>query len=198
VACHGKSVLFILDGFDELPIQLRKDSFIVELIQGTHLPACTVLVTSRPSATADLLSVCKPQIHKRIEVLGFTQRHIKEYAESMLSDQPDILSGFLKYIAVNPGIRGMMYVPLNSAIVLEVYKANRTTGRPIPCTMTQLYTELCQTLLRKYLHEVDPQAADSLKIVNGEIKNFPPFLLDQFTKLSAVAFKGMLNQKNHL
>ena len=196
VDCDGRNVLFILDGFDEFPILFRKDSLIVELIQGRHLPACTVLVTSRPSATADLLSVCKPQIHKHVEVLGFTQKHIEEYAKSMLPNQPDILSGFLKYIAANPGIRGMMYVPLNSAIVLEVYKANRTTGRPIPCTMTQLYTELCQTLLTKYLLERnDPRAAELLEIGDGEINKFPPSLLDQLKKLSAVAFEGMLNQK---
>ena len=196
VACDGRNVLFILDGFDELPVQFRIDSFIVELIQGRHLPACTVLVTSRPSATADLLSVCKPQINKHIEVLGFTQKHVEEYAESMLSDQPDILSGFLKYIGANPGIRGMMYVPLNCAIVLEIYKANSTTGRPIPFTMTQLYTELCQTLLTKYLLERnDPRAAELLKIGDGEIKKFPQSLQDQLTTLSAVAFQGTLNQQ---
>ena len=196
VACDGKNVLLILDGFDELPIQLRKDSFIVELIQGRRLPACTVLVTSRPSATADLLSVCKPQIHKHVEVLGFTQEYIKKYAESMLSDQPDAILAFLKYISVNPGIRGMMYIPLNSAIVLEIYKANRTTGRPIPCTMTQLYIELCRTLLTKYLIEKDDSRADELlEISDSIINNFPPSLLKQLSRLSAVAFEGALKQK---
>ena len=55
----GEKVLFILDGFDELPIHLRNDSFFTELIRGKYLPACTVLVTSRPSASADLLQCIK-------------------------------------------------------------------------------------------------------------------------------------------
>ena len=124
-ACEGKNVLFVLDGFDELPSNLRKESFLVDLIQGKHLPECTVLVTSRPSATADLHFSCKFQIQKHIEIIGFTHEHIEEYAHSMLSDQPDVLQDFLKYISNNPAIHGMMYIPLNSAIVLEIYKANK-------------------------------------------------------------------------
>ena len=64
VACKGKNVLFVLDGFDEFPTDLRHNSFLLELIQGKHLPECTVLVTSRPSATADLHFSCRPHIHK--------------------------------------------------------------------------------------------------------------------------------------
>ena len=80
VACQGKNVLFVLDGFDELPDNLRRDSFIVELIRGKHLPACTVVVTSRPSATADLRF--KTEIDKHMEILGFTHECIQQYAKS--------------------------------------------------------------------------------------------------------------------
>ena len=192
VACSGKNVLFVLDGFDELPTELRKNSFIVELIQGKHLPECTILVTSRPSATADLHFSCKPQIHKHIEILGFTHEHIQQYAESMLSDQPDVLEDFLKYISNNPAIHGMMYIPLNSAIVLEIYKATRTTGRPVPCTMTQLYTELCLVLLRKYLVENRDPLADNLQ---GRLENIPDALREKVLKLGKLALEGALRQQ---
>ena len=94
VGCKGRGVLFVLDGFDELPANLCKNSFIVELIQGKHLPECTVLVTNRPSAIADLhLTVDKAKIDKHMEILGFTHDHIKEYAGSMLS--ADVHKDFL-------------------------------------------------------------------------------------------------------
>ena len=191
VACKGKNVLFVLDGFDELPTNLHQDSFLFELIQGKHLPNCTVLVTSRPSATADLHFICKPQIHKHIEILGFTHEHIQQYAKSMLSDQPDVLQDFLKYISNNPAIHGMMYIPLNSAIVLEIYKANRTTGKPVPCTMTQLYTELCLMLLRKYLVENKDPLADHLQ---GRLKDIPDTLREKVLKLGELALEGALKQ----
>ena len=192
IACKGKNVLLVLDGFDELPTELRKSSFIVELIQGKHLPECTVLVTSRPSATADLHFSCEPQIHKHIEILGFTHKHIQQYAESMLSDQPDVLKDFFKYISDNPAVYGMMYIPLNSAIVVEIYKDSRTTSKPIPHTLTQLYTQLCFVLLKKYLIEKsDPQAnhlPDKFEDLSGSLK-------EQLIKLGKLAFEGALKQE---
>ena len=192
IACKGKNVLLVLDGFDELPTELRKSSFIVELIQGKHLPECTVLVTSRPSATADLQFSCKTQIHKHIEILGFTHEHIQQYAKSMLSDQPDVLQDFLKYISDNPAIYGMMYIPLNSAIVVEIYKDSRTINKPIPHTLTQLYTELCFVLLKKYLFEKsDPQA----EYLPTKFENLSDSLKKQLIKLGKLAFEGALKQE---
>ena len=173
---------------------LRNNSFLVELIQGRCLPACTVLVTSRPSATADLHFTCKSRIQKHIEILGFTHECIRQYAESMLTDQPDVLEDFLKYISRNPAIHGMMYIPLNSAIVLEIYKANRTTGKPVPHTLTQLYTELCLVLLKKCLVEKRVPLADQISI-HSKLEDIPQIIKDQFIKLGKLAFDGALRQE---
>ena len=189
----GEKVLFILDGFDELPKDLRKDSFFAKLIRGQYLPACTVLVTSRPSASADLLQCIRD--YKHVEVVGFTKDKIEDYAKSMLNDQPEMLQDFLKYISDNPPIRGMMYIPLNSAIVLEIYKMNwRTPGKHIPQTMTELYTELCRILLMKGLEErSDPQADQ----VSGDtaLDNLPQHIKDQILSLGKLAFDGALKQE---
>ena len=193
VACKGKNVLFVLDGFDELPTDLRYDSFLLELIQGKYLPECTVLVTSRPSATADLHFSCKSQIHKHIEILGFTHERIQQYAESMLSDQPEVLQDFLKYISNNPAIHGMMYIPLNSATVLEIYtKAKRSIGTPVPRTITQLYNELCLMLLRKHLVENNDPLAHHLR---GRLEGVPDTLRKKVLKLGKLALEGALKQQ---
>ena len=192
-ANDGKNVLFILDGFDELPTNLRKDSYFAKLIRGTHLPACTVLVTSRPSASTDILHCIKQ--YKHIEVLGFTEEKIKQYAKSMLNDQPDILEGFLKYISENLPIRGMMYIPLNSAIVLQIYKMNRmSTGKHIPRTMTELYTELCLTLLRKNLEERNHPQANQVSC-DTALEDLPKRIKDQVILLGELAFEGALKQE---
>ena len=85
-----------------------------------------------------------------------------------------------------------MYIPLNSAIVLEIYKANRAIGKPIPCSMTQLYTELCLVLLRKYLVENSDLLADKLK---GKVKDIPTELRTQVLKLGKLALEGALQQQ---
>ena len=194
IESSGKDVFFILDGFDELPRNLRRDSFFVKLIQGKHLPACTVLVTSRPSASAEILQSVND--YKYIEVLGFTQKQIEQYAMSMLNDQPNVLEDFLKYIFVNPAIRGMMYIPLNSAIVLHIYRRNRTKGKSFPRTMTQLYTDLCLVLLIKYLkgkNESDPLITDMLNTT--DLGDLPKCIKDQILMLGELAFRGALSQE---
>ena len=193
-ACKGKNVLLVLDGFDELPIELRKDSFIVELIQGKHLRECTLVVTSRPSATYHLQSVISDdRIDKRIEVLGFTQERITQYAKSMLSDQPDnMCEDFLKYISVNPAIYGMMYIPLNSAIIVKIYKTNKSDGKLVPRTMTQLYTELCLVLMKKFLKEKDESlVADQLT----KLEQLPQTFKIPLLKLGKLALEGTLENK---
>ena len=82
---QGRGILFILDGFDELPKQLQQKGFLLNLIKGRVLPESTVLVTSRPSATGELLTSCRPQIQKHVEVLGFTQQSVHAYSSSHLS-----------------------------------------------------------------------------------------------------------------
>ncbi len=141
----GENILLVLDGFDEVPADVRKAFFLAKLIQGRELPKATVIVTSRPSARADLPS--KPDKH--IEIVGFTSEQIDNYSSSVFGSEPDVLENFRKYTNTNPSRKSMMYIPLNSAIVAEVYQENIKAGRPIPQTMTQLYTELTLTRLER-------------------------------------------------
>ena len=109
---EGKGVLFILDGYDELPFSLRHKGLLLKLIKGEVFSKCFVLVTSRPSATKDLFMVCRPQIQRHVEILGFTQECVKDYASSIFSSEPDVLEDFLTYISAskNPAINSLMYV----------------------------------------------------------------------------------------
>ena len=158
VNCDGKGILFILDGFDELSRSLRHDGFLIDLITGRALPKSTVIVTSRPSATEDFLSICHSQIHKRVEILGFTEECVEEYACSVFSSEPEVLYDFLTYISAssNPVINSLMYVPLNAAIIVEIYRNSKKADHPIPKTLTQLYTQLCLTLIQRDLKNRDP------------------------------------------
>ena len=70
---QGSGILFILDGFNELPLKLQEKGFLLDLIGGRNLPDSKVLVTSRPSATAGLLTCCRPQIQKCIETELYKQ-----------------------------------------------------------------------------------------------------------------------------
>ena len=179
---QGSGVLFILDGFDELPKTLQRKGFLLNLIKGRVLPASTVLVTSRPSATAQLLTSCSP---KHIEILGFTQESVKAYASSIFSSEPEKLEKFLDSISAseNPAINSLMYVPLNAAIIVQIYLDCKSDAL-LPHTLTELYTLLCLTILNR-----------DLKIRVDKFEDLPADLHKEFLHLSQIAFEGILKEQ---
>ena len=184
---QGKGILFILDGFDELPKSLQQESYLLNLIKGLVLPASTVLITSRPSATAELLTSCRPQ--KRVEILGFTQESVKAYARSIFSSDPKKLEKFMAYISIsnNPAINSLMYVPLNAAIIVQIYQ-HSSNSSILPHTLTELYTQLCLTLLNRYLKANDNYSVNKFDDLSDSSH-------EHFLKLSAIAFEGIKKEE---
>ena len=188
----GNGVLFILDGFDELPVQLRSDCLLIDLIWGVSLPKSTVIVTSRPSASSDFFRSCRPQVQRHVEILGFTQRSVSDYAASIFGAGSDILRDFLAYISAsnNPAINSLMYIPLNAAIVVEVYRNSRRTGLPIPRTLTQLYTQLCLALVQRFLDEISLNTS-----IMSKFTDIPESLQPHFSRLAQLAFEKFKKQE---
>ena len=189
LACHGEGVFFILDGFDEFPAALRKRSFLTDLIKGSCLPSSTVLVTSRPSASADLLRSCP--VDKHIEVLGFTQKEVTAYASKAfpLEGKSQLQTDFKKYVYLNPAIRSLMYIPLNCAIVTEIF---RRTRKPVSQTVTKLYREMFLVILERHLRENGDELADQLP---SDLASLRPDIKDQLVRLGEMAFNAEVEQK---
>ena len=138
---NGKNTLILLEGLDELPQHLlTQPSIFTRLLAGEDLPSATILVTSRPSATAQLWKKWKERITKHVEILGFTEDNIRAYVASIL--HPQELPNFDTYLCTAPSIRQLMYIPLHSGIVVETlqnvhrlqqtspYKQNRSLHSP--------------------------------------------------------------------
>ncbi len=185
----GKNLLLILDGFDEVPASVRKSFFLAKVIGRKSLTKATILVTTRPSARADLLSLCQP--HKHVEVLDFTHKHIEQYASGVFGSNPPLLADFLKYISTNPRVKSMMHIPLNSAIVVDIYQENRKVGRPIPQTMTHLYSELTLTRMSRHLNEKGDQTIQSLSAKLEDLHQEHQEVYHQLLlSLAKLAFEG--------
>ena len=147
----GKGVFLLFEGYDELPEKLRTESSVfLDVITGRELPEATVLITSRPWASEFLRRECKENISQHIEILGFTKDNIQSYLESTIPDDPSLLADLKKYISGYPHINSMMYIPLNSAIVVEVYQNSRKDKTLVPKTMTELYSSLFRSLLLRH------------------------------------------------
>ena len=152
---QGKDVLFILDGFDELPPHLRQSDFLVNLLSHSRdspLRECNVVLTSRSIVTSEIyhqMQTSRAQITlANIEVLGFTQDQIKEYAGQYFADQgqPGLLDSFVSKIDAIPQIRGLCSIPVVLSIICEVF----VFVGDLPPTLTQIYDVYLCVKIRKY------------------------------------------------
>ena len=152
VATQGKHLLLVLDGFDEVSHSFHEDSVIKSILCKQLLPECTIILTTRPSAKATLESVCQPQVNKHVEIIGFTEEERVRYITEVFSKEPELQANFLKYMFLVPHIKSMMYIPLNCAIIAQVYSESQGSHHlAIPRTRTQLYKALAHSLLVRHM-----------------------------------------------
>ena len=190
--CEGEGVLLIFDGFDEMPTSVvqDKDNLLMELISGTSLPRATRLVTSRPSALHHK-GKCFPQEYRHIEILGFTSDETKvRYAELAFKSEPEVLASFKKFALFNPIIKSLMYIPVNCAIISQVYKDIRRSRKLIPKTMTQLYSTLIPVLMKRYMIGKGEWDSDH----GSDLEDFPEDIVLSLNRVSELAYNGLLKE----
>ena len=188
----GKNTLIILEGLDELPQHLlTQPSIFTRLLAGKDLPGATILVTSRPSATAQLWKKWKKRISRHIEILGFTEENITAYVASILKrhEIPD----FDTYLSTAPSIRQLMYIPLHSGIVVELYRACTKSDKPLPTNKTMLYTALIQTILTRYLAKHDKYKEDEMDV--EDFADLPDDVYPDFTDITKLAYESVSRQQ---
>ena len=153
IACRGRGVLFLLDGWDELPEKERKsETFLfrklIEKPKELSLDEAAIIVTSRPVSSSDL----RPHVSSRIEIVGFISSRIKEYFETCLKSEEEHageLDKLLRTVEDNPLIESICYLPLNAAIVVYLFCA---CDHELPSTYHELFQSL---VIHSILHEKD-------------------------------------------
>ena len=191
----GEGVLLLFEGYDELPEELRtENSVFLDVIAGRELPEATVLITSRPLASEFLHRECKEQISQHIEILGFTKANIQSYLESTIPNDPSLLTGLKKYISCYPHIGSLMYIPLNSAIVVEVYRNSRNDDTLVPKTMTELYFSLVRDLLLRHLLD-HPMHGKKRRWRVHSFSDLPQDVHQQLCELGRIAYEGILHDQ---
>ena len=182
----GRGVLFILDGFDELPPHLRQSDFLANLLShnleySAPLPYCHVIMTSRSIVTSEIYHKVRGSI-TNVEVLGFTWPQIKEYAGHILVDQgrPGLLNSFVRKIDSVPQIRGLCSIPVVLSIICQVFLFRED----LPPTLTQIHNEYLCVKVQKY-HE-DLSTLDSILDLPRD---------HDVHKLGEIAYKCILSQK---
>ena len=148
---YGKGVLWVLDGWDELPSDLPRDSIINKLIrpdmsQKGALHESAVIVTSRPSSSAEL----HPLVSSRVEVLGFTPHQLEQYFTECLNGDSQAVQTLLERIRENPVVEGSCYLPLNASIIVNCFLSD---NHSLPTSNHGIFISVVQSSLKRYLQD---------------------------------------------
>ncbi len=182
----GKSVTILLDGYDELPVNLRQNSFIADLLQRKVLPACSIVVSSRPHASTHL----RDNISCQVEILGFSEEDQQHFIEHSLKDQPHKISELKQYLKCHSTISNLCFIPFNMTILLFLYKDKEE--RPLPTNSTGLYNLfICLTICRHLRVKCKVTLDEEVEHLN----KFPQPYSDIINQLSRFAFKALGNNQ---
>ena len=137
----GRSLSFLLDGYDEYPEHLQESSLVTNIIKRKVLPLCGLVVSSRPHASEHL----REQATIRVDILGFTETEREHYIAQALPDQPHKIKELTQYLHQQPSVDSVCFIPFNMAVLLYLYKL----GIALPKNPTELYHHfICSTICR--------------------------------------------------
>ena len=171
---QGEGVIIILDGWDELP-ELKDTSIIKKILHRRLLRKCSLLVTSRPHASLELIRYQIPDRH--FEAVGLTPDQIVKVVTNFFDKDEEKGKILLKEMKDKVGVMNLCYIPLSLAIVLHVYNQEKA----LPQTLTGLYNLFIRTLLT---HQLSLSHLDS-------ITSLPSDTTDIYNAFGELAFDGL-------
>ena len=187
-ANDGRGILWVMDGWDELPAQLRQESFLRDIIiPSTKSPITlsSVIVTSRPISSGDLIE----WVSSRIEVLGFTSEEQRQYFTECLKGDTKAVDDLMERLSENPAIEGSCYLPLNASIVAHLYLSDGS----LPTTVHGIFSSFAQHILSRYTCERLGKTQEESRVLS--LDNWSPELQGAFNEMCKIAFAGTRENK---
>ena len=174
----GRTLVLLLDGYDEYPVDLQKCSLIADIIKRQVLPHCGLVVSSRPHALGDFHT--KATI--RVDILGFTETEREHYIKQALSDQPHKIKELTQYLHQHLSINSICFIPFNMVILLYLYKL----GNRLPKNSTELYFDfICSAICRHLTKLGNPLTHDITDLT--ELPEPYNRIIQQLSKFSLAA-----------
>ena len=142
---EGEGVLFVMDGWDELVLNVKQELVVQQLVQRNRLPNSAVIVTCRSESSGQLQEVAS----SRIETIGFTPSDVREYFSECLKGDTQAVEKLSEVVQQNPQIEASSYLPLIAAIIVAIFLMTPTNK--LPTTLHELFTTLVLTCILHHL-----------------------------------------------
>ncbi|XP_067140078.1 nucleotide-binding oligomerization domain-containing protein 2-like [Centruroides vittatus] len=162
---HQHEVLFLLDGFDEMPYEYKKTGTFDRLCKGVTIPEACVVITCRPHAMTEIIKHCD----KKFAVKGFNQKGSDKFVSHFIQRQfktddnntklfGEFLLEFLscgKPVIIKSLTENPLTLNLLCTLLKEKYMLNNVNNSSK--LTTGIYLGICQcfyqrTLLRKQMN----------------------------------------------
>ena len=181
---HGKGLLIIFDGWDELSTQLRQSSLPTKIICKQLLHKCSVIVTSRSYASSSLLKLAS--VNKHVQVMGFLEEEINTVIKGTLENNPQIALKLIDELKIRNDVYTLCYIPLICSIVIHVFEVN---GQLLPTTLTKLYENFILQAIRRYVANTGHYDPEDIQSLNE--KHLPSNIATSFKEMCQFAYESL-------
>ena len=182
---NGKGVCFFIDSWDEAPMSFQQNSYLYRLIMGgvgkKNLPRCSIVVTSRPVASAGILCFAT----SRLVINGFNWLNIEEFIYSALKSDTD-REKFVYMLQAKQELFALCHSPLLLSIAMHIFT---TSSHDLPSTQTELFTALVLSKLIRHKSLRMPGGNDLEEV--GDIDDLPENMRTKFRALCKLAYIGL-------
>ena len=181
----GKGVTLAFDGYDEYPDQLRKDSYLSDVINRKifELQSCNIVITSRPSTSGCLHN----KVDLRVEILGFTKEHRKSYIVHTLKDNPNAIRDLFGYLESHYSVDAYCHVPLSMAILVFLFKESDYNKNELPTTQTAINYKFVRIIIRRFIKKSQKEPL-TISNISEVPKPYKQVLLE-ISKLAFIALQ---------
>ena len=180
---HGKGLLIIFDGWDELSTQLRQSSLPTKIICKQLLHKCSVIVTSRSYASSSLLKLTS--VNKHVQIMGFLKEEINTVIKGTLENNPQIAQELIDELKIRNDVYTLCYIPLICSIVIHVFEVN---GQ-LPTTLTKLYENFILQAIRRYVANTGHYDPEDIQSLNE--KHLPSNIATSFKEMCQFAYESL-------
>jgi len=188
----GQDLTIIFDGYDEMSMEDRINSFAAVAISRDVLPKCGLVVTSRPTASLHLHDIADC----RVEVLGFSEEDRLSFISHALQgvdDEDTKVKDLRAYLQSNSAVNALCYIPLNMTILLCLFNGMPNTTREknttslLPRTQTQMYQQFIVMTITRSLKRNNVTFGS----ISADLSNLPDPYNKLFKEMTQLAYDAL-------
>ena len=191
MATNGHGVLWIFDGWDELPPHLQQDSIFHKLIlckemyhQKQLCSESSIIVMSHPTSTPDFHLYAE-----KIDLLEFSPEKRRQYFTECLKGDTKTLESLLERIKENPVLQSSCYLPLNAALIAHIFKF---TGHSLPNTAYEILSTVILNCVLCHFEREDRRQDLPVKLKSLDDLSRSEAVREPFQCLCKLAYRGIL------